>query len=125
MYLHQSTLLDSSFINLLIDKPAFRYFGSKWKLSPWITSHFPPYTTYVEPFGGSFSVGLRKSPAQTEIYSDLHLQVVTFFQVLQQNPDRLIRAIAHTLHPTPNFYPYPLPLTSLLLLFPLSGAGPM
>ena len=98
MYSYQSTLLDSSFSNLFINQSAFRYFGGKWQLSPWITSHFPPHTTYVEPFGGSFSVGLRKSPAQTEIYSDLHLQAVTFFQVLQQQPDRLIRAIAHTPH---------------------------
>ena len=44
----------------MIDRPAFRYHGSKWLLAPWIIDHFSPHECYVESFGGNASVLLRK-----------------------------------------------------------------
>lgn len=79
-----------------ITRPALRYFGGKWLLANWICSYFPDHDCYVEPFGGAFSVGLQKQPAPTEIYSDLNGDVVTFFQVLQQQPDQLLSAISQS-----------------------------
>lgn len=35
-------------------RPVLRWFGSKWRLAPWIISYFPPHRCYVEPFGGGF-----------------------------------------------------------------------
>jgi DNA adenine methylase len=74
-------------------RPALRYHGGKWKLAPWIISHFPEHTCYVEAFGGGASVLLRKPPSFTEVYNDLNCDVVNFFRVLRERPADLISAI--------------------------------
>lgn len=80
-----------------IRHPALRYFGGKWRLAPWIISHFPAHTCFVEPFGGAASVLLRKKRAPFEIYNDLDGEMVNFFRVLRDQPEELSRR----LHLTP------------------------
>jgi len=77
-------------------RPALRYYGGKWKLAPWIISHFPPHQNYVEPCGGAASVLLQKPRSPLETYNDLDGNVVNFFRVLRDQPDELIRKIRLT-----------------------------
>ncbi len=80
----------------LLDRPALRYHGSKWRLADWIIESFPPHECYVEPFGGGASVLLQKPRSWLEVFNDLDGAVVNFFRVLRERPDELIRAIELT-----------------------------
>ncbi len=80
----------------MITRPALRYYGSKYRLAPWIIGHFPAHLCYVEPFGGGGSVILRKTPSYHDVYNDLDGEVVNFFRVLRERPDELLRAIELT-----------------------------
>ena len=78
-------------------RPALRYHGAKWRLAPWIISCIPAaHDSYIEPFGGSAAVLLRKSRSPIEVYNDLDGDVVAFFRMLRERPDDLIRAIYWT-----------------------------
>lgn len=67
----------------LVARPPLRWFGGKWRLAPWIISHFPCHRTYTEAFGGGGSVLLRKPRCYAEVFNDLDGEVVNFFRVLQ------------------------------------------
>lgn len=67
----------------LPNRPALRYHGSKWRIAPWIISHFPLHTLYAEPYGGGASILLRKRPSAIEVYNDLDGEIVNFFRVLR------------------------------------------
>lgn len=64
-------------------RPVLRYHGGKWRLAPWIISHFPRHRVYTEAFGGGASVLLRKPRAYAEVYNDLDGEVVNVFRVLR------------------------------------------
>ena len=81
------------------DRPVLRYMGAKWRLAPWILRHLPwPHDAYVEPFGGSAAVLLRKDPSPLEVWNDLGKEVYNFFCVLRDEElcARLVRALEFT-----------------------------
>jgi DNA adenine methylase len=66
-----------------------KYFGGKGTMFNNIIEHFPKrdeYDIYIEPFGGSFSVGLKNDPVNIEIYNDLEQNVYSLYKVLS-NPE--------------------------------------
>lgn len=81
-----------------LKRPPLRYHGGKWKIAPWIISHFPSHRTYVEVFGGGAGVMLRKPQSTIEVYNDLEGQVVNFFRVIrnQVQLDELLHLLSLT-----------------------------
>jgi DNA adenine methylase len=77
-------------------RPLVRYHGGKWRLAPWIITHFPPHRVYVEPFGGGGSVLLRKPRSYGEVYNDLDDEIVNLFRVARDHGPELLRALELT-----------------------------
>ena len=78
---------------MTVKHPVLKYYGSKFRLAQWITSHFPAHKHYVEPFGGAANVLLVKEPSKLETYNDLNNAIVNFFRMLRARPDELIEQI--------------------------------
>mgnify|MGYP001595997987 CR=1 FL=1 len=66
-------------------KAPIKYFGGKGGMLKKIIEHFPPensYNIYIEPFGGSFSIGIHKEIIPIEIYNDLDENVYSLYKCL-------------------------------------------
>lgn len=79
-------------------RPPFPYYGAKARIAPWIVGLMPrEHRVYVEPFAGSAAVLFaRQRPAPHEVLNDLDGNVTTFFRVLRDREEALIRALTLT-----------------------------
>lgn len=71
---------------MAVTSPVMRYHGAKWRMAPWIISHFPSpahYDVYTEAYGGSAGVLIRAPRTQHEVYNDLDSNIVNVFRVLR------------------------------------------
>lgn len=71
--------------------PVLRYHGGKWRIADWVLAHFPPasaFDTYIEPFGGSASVLMRKPRSAFEVYNDLDGEICNVFRQLRDDEAR-------------------------------------
>lgn len=74
----------------------FRWYGGKYSHLDDLLPLLPETDTYIEPFGGSGAVLLNREPADNETYNDIDPDVVTFFRVLCDQTEELIRQLALT-----------------------------
>lgn len=74
----------------------FGWYGGKFSHLDWLLPLLPKCHHYCEPFAGSGAVLLNRAPSAVETYNDLDGDVVTFFRVLRDRHDELIRALALT-----------------------------
>ena len=81
------------------------YYGAKSSLSDWIISHFPEHHTFVDVFGGSGIILLRKEPSPIEIYNDIDKMLTDLFSVLryQKHTEFLKELCDHTLYSRSEF----------------------
>lgn len=78
--------------------PPFAYYGGKTRIAERIVPLLPPHGHYVEPFAGSLAVLLAKPPTRHETVNDIDGDLVTFWRVLRDQPDELLRLIEMTPH---------------------------
>jgi len=96
-------ITDSEHQNLPIVLPrskrrriAFGWYGGKYSHLEWLLPLLPEAHHYCEPFSGSASVLLNRSPSPVETYNDIDGEAVNFFRVLRDQGPDLERAIALT-----------------------------
>jgi DNA adenine methylase len=79
-------------------KPPFPYYGAKARIAPWLVGHMPrEHRVYVEPFAGSAAVLFaRPRPAAHEVLNDIDGNVVTFFRMLRDRHEDLVRVLTLT-----------------------------
>lgn len=82
----------------------FGWYGGKFNHLDWLLPLLPEAHHYCEPFAGSGAVLLNRTPCPIETYNDIDGDVVTFFRVLRDHPDDLIRVIALTPFSREEFY---------------------
>lgn len=74
-----------------------KYPGSKWSIADWIISFFPEHHSYCEAFFGSGAVLFNKPRSNIETVNDLDDDVITFFEWVKKDPEKL----AHEIYWTP------------------------
>lgn len=87
--------------------PPFPWLGGKGKLADQILARLPEPArelTYVEPFFGGGAVFFARRPSGIEVINDANGEIVTFFRVLRDRTDELIRYLQNTPYSRQLFY---------------------
>lgn len=81
---------------------AMSYWGGKSRpnIRKWINSILPQDTNvcYVEPFAGMLGILLSRPPSKTEIINDVDGHVSNWWEVIRDDPDKLLHLIEFTPH---------------------------
>jgi len=69
------------------------YPGGKHYLVNWLVPMFPQHDWYVKVFGGSASFLFKKDKSKVEVYNDINDDMYTFFKVLRDKSDELVKRV--------------------------------
>lgn len=75
----------------MINSP-IRWVGGKSRLREQIVALLPLHTCYVEPFAGAAWVLFAKPPSDVEVLNDIDQELITFFRVVKEKPEKLIES---------------------------------
>ncbi len=75
-----------------------KYVGSKWRLAPWIISHFPNHRVFVDVFGGSGAIILRKPKSYIEVYNDINSDLVNLFEIIRTRTKEFLEKLEFLLY---------------------------
>jgi DNA adenine methylase len=81
-----------------VTAPPFAYFGGKTTLASRIVELLPAHGHYVEPYAGSLAVLLAKPRSAMETVNDLDGYLMTFWRVLRDRTEELVRVCTLTPH---------------------------
>ena len=99
IYLDEAEVLSPSklvFMRKRKKRIVFGWYGGKFSHLDWLLPLLPECHHYCEPFAGSGAVLLNRPAASVETYNDIDGDVVTFFRVLRNHTQELIKAISLT-----------------------------
>jgi len=70
------------------------YLGGKRLLTKTILSLLPAHRVYCEPFSGSGTILLEKSPSPAEVLNDINGEIVNLFRTIQAHPEEFLYQVA-------------------------------
>lgn len=73
----------------VINSP-FKWVGGKSRLRKQIINILPSHTCYVEPFAGAAWILFAKPPSPVEVLNDKDQDLINFFRVVKEQPEKLI-----------------------------------
>lgn len=79
------------------------YLGGKRLLTKTILSLLPAHRFYCEPFSGSGTILLEKSPSPAEVLNDINGEIVNLFRTIQAHPEEFLRCVRWNLRSREEF----------------------
>jgi len=77
-------------------RPLVLYHGSKFRIADWVISFFPPHRIFLDLFGGSASVLLKKPRSEIEVYNDRDGEIVNLLKITRDRGQELAEKIYFT-----------------------------
>jgi DNA adenine methylase len=77
-------------------RPLILYHGSKFKVADWVISFFPRHRIYLDLFGGSASVLIKKPRSEIEVYNDLDGEIVNLLKMARDRGEELAQKLCLT-----------------------------
>jgi len=79
------------------------YLGGKRLLAKTILTLLPEHQLYCEPFGGSATILLEKSPSPEEVLNDLNGEIINLFRIIQAHHEEFLRWVRWNLRSREEF----------------------
>lgn len=83
-------------------KTPITYYGGKQRMLPYILPLIPEHRLYAEPFAGGAAVFFAKPPSVVEVLNDTNRQLITFYEVMKTQYQKLKKKIEASLYSREN-----------------------